>query len=96
MRMRLMVLGVTVVMALGGCATATKTYTADGREGYNIDCSGDVANWGTCYEKAGEVCGARGYNILERAGDQTGAVVGNEFGLYGGTVASRNLIIACK
>lgn len=96
MRMRLALLGVTVAMVLGGCASASKTYTADGREGFNVDCSGDVLNWGACYEKAGEVCGARGYHILERAGDQSGTVVANEFGLYGGTVATRNLIIACK
>lgn len=80
----------------GGCATASKTFTSDGKEGYNITCSGSALNWGMCYEKAGEICGSKGYEVLEKSGDQGAMLAGNQFGLYGGSVINRNMIIKCK
>jgi predicted alpha/beta hydrolase len=59
-----------LAVCLTGCATASKTFTADGKEGYNINCSGSALNWGMCYEKAGELCGAKGYEVLEKSGDR--------------------------
>lgn len=85
-----------IVAVLGGCATAKKTYTADGKEGYSITCSGSALNWGMCYEKAGEICGSKGYEVLEKSGDQGTMLSGNQFGLYGGSVINRNMIIKCK
>lgn len=79
-----------------GCATAAKTYNQDGRVGYAINCSGAVNSWGKCYEKAGETCGTKGYDILSRAGDQGSTISGNQFGVYGGSVITRDLVIACK
>lgn len=79
-----------------GCATSSKTYTSDGKEGYNINCSGTALNWGMCYEKAGEICGTKGYIVLEKHGDTGGMVSGNQFGLYGGSVINRSMIIQCK
>ncbi|MNF91247.1 hypothetical protein D3C84_738410 [compost metagenome] len=96
MKLSLIVLSGAVAMALGGCATASKTYTSDGREGFSIDCSGSALSWGKCYEKAGELCGARGYDLLEKSGDQGSTVAANQFGLYGGSVMSRSMVIACK
>lgn len=96
MKMSLVILGVTVAMTLGGCASASKTYTSDGREGFSINCSGSALNWGMCFEKAGDLCGTRGYNVLEKSGDQGDAVSANQLGLYGGTVTTRSLVIACK
>lgn len=81
---------------LAGCATAKKTYTPDGRQGYAVACSGEMLNWGDCYHKAGDICGARGYNIEAKSGDQGGAVSANQYGLYGGSVTTRSMIIACK
>jgi hypothetical protein len=81
-----------VVSALVGCATASKTYTPDGRQGYVIDCSGQALNWGKCYEKAGDLCGNTGYDILTQTGDQGATVAG----IYGASVITRNLIVACK
>ncbi len=85
-----------IVAFASGCATAKKTYTSDGKEGYSISCSGSALNWGMCYEKAGELCGTNGYVVLEKSGD-TGAVIsGSQFGLYGGSVINRSMIIKCK
>lgn len=91
--MRITFILLLVFIFLGGCATAKKTYTSDGKEGYSITCSGSALNWGMCYEKAGEICGSKGYDVLEKSGDQGAMVSGNQFGLYGGSVINRNMII---
>ena len=85
-----------VVTLLGGCATAKQTYTADGQLGYSINCSGSALNWGMCYEKAGEICGSKGYEVLQKSGDTGALVSGSQFGLYGGSVINRSMIIKCK
>ena len=85
-----------VTACLSGCATASKTYTSDGKEGYSITCSGSALNWGRCYEKAGELCGQKGYDVLEKTSDQGSMITANQFGLYGGSEVSRNMIIKCK
>ncbi len=86
----------SILLLLTGCATASRTYTSGGEEGYNINCSGNARNWGMCYEKAGDICGSRGFVVLERSGDQGSAFSGNQFGLYGSSVTTRSMIISCK
>lgn len=94
--MRNILICLSIAVCLSGCATANKTYTSDGKEGYSITCSGSALNWGMCYEKAGQLCGQKGYEILEKTGDQGAMISGNQFGLYGGSVINRNMIIKCK
>lgn len=84
------------VLALTACATAKTTYTADGRQGHSINCSGGALNWGACYEKAGELCGERGYDILQRSGDQQVSIAGTQIGLFGSANQTRSLLVACK
>ena len=81
---------------ISGCASANKVYTSTGEQGYSINCSGTALNWGMCYEKAGEICGEKGYEVLERIGDQGSMLSANQFGLYGGSTISRSLIVKCK
>jgi hypothetical protein len=84
------------IVALSACASAKKTYTPDGRIGYTIDCSGAALNWGKCFEKAGKICGSKGYDILERSGEQGDVVSANQYGAFGGSVIYRTMVIACK
>ena len=79
-------------MLLGGCVTAKKTYTSDGKEGYSITCSGSALNWGMCYEKAEKICGYKGYKVLEKSSDQGAMFSANQFGIYGGSVINRSMI----
>ena len=78
-----------IVACLSGCATASKIYTSDGKEGYNITCSGALfvgpGNWGRCYEKAGNLCESKGYVVQEKNQDN-----------LGGPRINRNMIIKCK
>ena len=94
--MRAVAMYILIVVCLCGCATASKVYTSDGKEGYSVTCSGSALNWGMCYEKAGELCGTKGYEILQKSGDTGAIVAGGQFGLYGGSVINRNMIIKCK
>jgi uncharacterized protein YceK len=85
-----------IITFLGGCATAKKTYTAEGKEGFSINCSGSALNWGMCYEKAGELCGSRGYDVLEKSGDTGAMITAGQYGLLGGSVINRSMIVKCK
>ena len=70
-----------------GCATSSKTLDTEGKEAQVLNCSGMARNWGMCYEKAGELCGAKGYEVIDKSG-YTGWVMGGSTG--------RNLVIRCK
>lgn len=88
------------LLALVGCASSKTTYLPDGRAGYSLDCSGTARNWGMCYEKAGELCGAAGYDVIQRNGE-TGEAVGGSASLggasiYGSSLHFRTMMVACK
>lgn len=85
------------ISTLPGCATSRQTYTADGEIGHSINCSGGALTWGICYEKAGQVCGVKGYEVLEKSGERGASVVANStVGLIGGSTHIRSMIIKCK
>jgi hypothetical protein len=83
-------------LILGGCVTVTPTFTANGKQGHNIDCSTSLSTWGSCYQKAGEICGAKGYNVIAKEGDTQSSLSGGRHGVFGSTEATRTLIIECK
>ncbi len=85
-----------VLVLIGGCATSKQIYTSDGQQGYSIDCSGSALTWGSCYEKAGKLCGENGYEVLEKSGDQGAMVTGTQYGVVGGSIINRSMIIKCK
>ena len=49
-----------------------------------------------CYEKAGDICGTRGYDVIAGGSDQGVVMAGNQYGLYGGSVMNRRMLIKCK
>ena len=81
-----------VLLALSilcGCARATPITGPDGQSAYHINCSGIQNSLADCYVKAGEICGGRGYYVLDRQEDYSPSV-------YGGTKTMRSLFIQCK
>ncbi len=112
---KLMIISIVLTVSVFACAhvvTVQETYTSSGQKGYVIDCSGDSdthlimhnPTWSDCYTKAGEACGNRGYEILERSDEQgtlSGALVsttrnqglGTAFGV---TKYNRVMIIKCN
>jgi hypothetical protein len=101
-------MGVTLVAVLGGCAFSQEIYLPDGSKGHNISCDGSANSMGNCFQKAGELCGAKGYYIVNREGQAIpfgtsvgSASVGPGGGSAGyisqsGMMVTRSLFIKCK
>jgi hypothetical protein len=89
---------IALAAGLAGCAASTPIRMADGRMGHSVDCGSDNLNssWTACYQKAGEICGTHGYNIVERIGEQGYSTYVGQYGGGGGSSFNRSLIIACK
>ncbi|HQU97513.1 MAG TPA: hypothetical protein PLV19_01220 [Nitrosomonas sp.] len=101
---------VAVIIVLQGCASPTQReiYFADGTKGYNINCSGREMNFSHCLEKAGEICNAKGYHIL----NQSGMIIPHSvavhdfkknpysptsgYATFPGSTMTRNVFIRCK
>ena len=83
-------------LLIGGCADSEPVFTSSGKKGHSIDCSGELSTWGDCYEKAGELCGERGYRTLEKLGDKESSIFADKEGLFGASTHTRNLIIQCR
>ena len=53
-----------------------------------------------CMEKAGDLCGARGYSIVSAMGDVGNLAVGTatttNANLVAGSVMSRSMVVSCK
>lgn len=99
---------IVFLITLQGCVTSREVFLADGTKGYNIGCNGSGMNYSNCLEKAGEVCGTRGYHLLNQQGEVVPfSQAVREFGAYtkspsigyltsSGSIVTRNLFIKCK
>ncbi|MBT9569417.1 MAG: hypothetical protein IV085_14100 [Thiobacillus sp.] len=99
---------VMVVLLVGGCAISKETYLPDGRVGYSISCDGAAVGMNVCFEKAGEICGARGYDLLNREGQVipmgmgNASLSGNAYGYqgqafaYSGAFNSKSIMVRCR
>jgi hypothetical protein len=94
--MRNAAIAVATVILLSGCASASRTYGPDGKEAFVINCSGLARNWGMCYEKAGNLCTTKGYEVIGRGGDSGAVASVNPSGGFAGSVISRTLLVKCK
>jgi hypothetical protein len=87
-----------LVLSIAGCTQARDVYTPDGRRGAALRCP---AAWAGCFEKAGQMCGSRGYDVFARD-NTTGQVAAINYtpgvGLQGFSTSqtNRELLIACK
>ncbi|MCP5276794.1 MAG: hypothetical protein H6935_00325 [Thiobacillus sp.] len=61
---------VMLAMLLAGCASSRDVRLADGWMAHVVSCGGPLLNMGHCVEKAGAVCGGRGYRILNATGGE--------------------------
>lgn len=87
---------------LSGCVSTQETFTASGRKGHVISCPsgggivGAMTNWGTCLHKAGEICGARGYDVLHRSDEPGFSAAVSQYGGGAGTTNNRMMVVECK
>lgn len=89
-------IALTSALVVSGCTTADKTYGPDGKEAYQLTCSGIAQDWGNCQVKAGELCGPRGYNVVSVNGEQGAAFTANPQMAFGSSTIYRNMLISCK
>ena len=94
--MRNLALVLTAAIALGGCASASTTYGPDGKQAYSINCSGLARTWGMCYERAGDLCGTRGYEVIAQGSDRGAVASVNPTGGFAGSTISRSFLVKCK
>lgn len=88
---------VAVIFIVAGCAVGKATYLPDGSAGHSINCSGSALTWASCYEKAGAVCGARGYDVV--AGGEDKAMMASstpQYGFFAMPVVNRTMLVRCK
>jgi hypothetical protein len=107
MRMRALLIAIAVI-TLSACATSKEVYLSDGSKGHSISCDGAVQNFGSCLEKAGELCGARGYLVLNQNGESvpfstasggytaTSLAASGGFQAQSGTIITRRIFVKCK
>ena len=87
-------------LLLAGCATAMDVGLPDGSTGFALNCSGSGLTWGSCLQKASQLCQGGAYDILSRD-ERTGRVSTlsyTQFGLVGSSapVTNREMIVRCK
>ena len=72
---------VVCLAMLAGCTTAKDVYLPDGTRGHRVSCDTFAISSAACFEKAGEICGAKGYTIVN---------------VPGGMISTGDLFIKCK
>jgi hypothetical protein len=103
--MNLTILLLMICLLISCAAKAKQIYLPSGDIGFNVDCSdtedttflGITMSWGKCYEKASDLCGARGYDIVEKTVD--GQVIENNIEVNIGNrsrYTRRTMLITCK
>ena len=80
-----------------GCAVSRQITGPNGEILHSIDCSGYALNMGMCLEKAGKICGEKGYDIvMGGTSNQGGATTYGQYGLFSAPIIQREIIIKCK
>ena len=69
---------------ISGCSISTPISSPNGKIGYAINCT--AVTIADCYQKAGEMCGGKGYTILDKKNKSHGFF----------TAADRTLVVECK
>lgn len=94
-------------IGLSGCAVAYDSYLPDGSKGYNIDCSGSMMTYTSCMQKAGDLCGDKGFQVFAADGSSTpvgfsnGSAFVNQYGgqaqssSWFGSAVSRGMLVKC-
>lgn len=56
---------IALIFSLTACGTPSEHLSmADGTQGYRITCGGAISSKSDCYEKAGYICGSKGYTVV--------------------------------
>jgi hypothetical protein len=87
---------IAAALLVAGCATSKTVYLPDGSKGHTVNCDGAALSWNMCYQKAGQLCKAAGYEIVARQGEETPTATATQYGAFSGAAVTRSLMIKCK
>lgn len=96
----LFIAAILSILFMFGCAMSKKTYLSDGSEGHSISCDGSAVGINVCFEKAGEICGSKGYDLISREGQVipfgTGSANNQGAFVTYGAFNTKSIMIRCK
>lgn len=90
------ILLILAILAVAGCAATAKDEVKRGKKGLHINCSGLSSSWSKCYSKAETSCGAKGYKVIAKSGDNDEEPGDYPFGINPAGYTSRSMIVICK
>lgn len=99
--LRIAALVAVSAVGLTGCASSNTTSLINlpnGETGFAVNCSGADAgsSWASCYVQAGKACGAGGYDIVSKDGDEGGPTGGGVTNVVSANVKNRSMVVRCK
>ncbi len=94
---KILLIGVALT-AITGCAIERQAYLPDGSLGHSISCDGAAVGMNICFEKAGSICGSRGYKLLNRDGQvvYSGVAMPNQGYAGFGGFSTKSILIKCN
>ena len=66
-----------MVLVIGGCTTTREVYFADGSNGHLVGCYYAYQSFGSCLVTAGDICEARGFQVVNQQGEAVPFAVGS-------------------
>jgi len=76
---------------IAGCVTTKEVFLADGSKSYRIGCDGiGYLHTGDCLERAGAICGASGYTIVDERGEAM------PIDIASATLVTRSFFVKCN
>ena len=91
--------GALTGVLMAGCATSSKqVFLEDGSKGYRISCHSMVLSAGDCLEKAGAICGASGFALVDQRGEAVPIANASAslMQAQSGMVVTRSLFMKCN
>lgn len=85
-----------VALALSGCATSRTIIGHDGKPLHKISCDGTATDIHACYEKAGELCGSAGYDVVGEDGSVRPFAVASAGMFTSGAAVYRTVLARCR
>ena len=91
-----LLLSLVAVLSLAACVSVNEIHLADGSIGHTITCDGRELSIETCFEKAAELCGAKGFETVTREGRPTGRTIAKgSTDPNSGPFATRSILVRC-
>jgi|BarGraIncu01121A_1022015.scaffolds.fasta_scaffold200349_1 hypothetical protein len=83
---------ILIASLICGCTSVKKVYTSEGKEAYSLNCSGSALSWSNCYERAEDLCGTKGYVVLNKNEESKFMQMGTQGVIW----TERTMVIQCN